>query len=208
MRTFLISLMLFPLISAANAQDDGAVKTYQVNHSVKLIALDSVKLKIDETNAYYQKTVKVDSSITVSLIYVRALQFMAAKNFQQNYGYEQEGKLIFTSAQDLNANPVFQGANDDSPEPFTVQFAIIIDMKNGRYRYTVQNVIFYLPTENGNRRQTLLEVYQKAMDRDVRRYARDSAGRTIRAFERYLNALTNELHADIENKSAIHDPKF
>lgn len=207
MRTFLFSLILAAGISTAYAQDD-VVRTYQVDHSSKPKTFDSVKLIVDETNAYYQKTVKIDSSITVSLIYVRALEFMAARNFQQNYGYEQEGKLIFTSAQDLNTNPVFQGASGDSPEPFTVQFAIIIDMKNGRYRYTVQNVVFYLPTDAGNRRQTLLEVYQKSLDRDVRRYAREDAGKQIRAFERYLNALTNDLHADIENKSAIHDPKF
>ena len=83
----------------AKAQDDsdGKIHTYQVDHSVKSSAPnapDSINLKTENNNAYYQKTFKVDSNIKVSTIYTRVLEFMAAKNFQQNYGYEQEGKLF------------------------------------------------------------------------------------------------------------------
>ncbi len=62
--------------------------------------------------------------------------------------------MIFTTTQDLNANALFNGDNDE-PNPYTIQFAITIDMKNGRYRYTISNIIFYLPSQNGNRRMTL-----------------------------------------------------
>ena len=95
-----------------------------------------------------------------------------------------------------------------SPEPYTVQFAITIDMKNGRYRYTVQNVIFYLPTDGGNRRQTCLKYIKKrwtAMQGDMP--GTQPAKRSGLLNDTY-NALTNDLHADIENKTAIHDPKF
>ncbi|MBS1527324.1 MAG: hypothetical protein JST19_16850, partial [Bacteroidetes bacterium] len=60
---------------------------------------DTIKLHVEGTRAYYQQVVKVDSNIRLSSIYTRVLEFMAAKNFQQNYGYEQEGKVIFTTTQ-------------------------------------------------------------------------------------------------------------
>ena len=48
-----------------------------------------------------------------SVIYLRAIQFMASKNFQQTYGYQEEGKLIFTTTQDLNNNLVYVSDNND-----------------------------------------------------------------------------------------------
>jgi hypothetical protein len=207
MKTLFLSLFLSVFLLSVKAQD--VIRTYQIDHSIKPKVADSVKIKLDEdNNAYYQKVVTLDTGITVSLIYVRALEFMAAKNFQQNYGYEQDGKLIFTSTQDLNANPNFQGLENDSPETFTVQFAIVLDMKNGRYRYTIHNVVFFMSTENGNRRQTLYEVYQKSNDKDARRYAREASGRMMRAFEKYIVSLTGELQTYIQNKSAVADAKF
>jgi hypothetical protein len=206
MKTLLLSFMLAFSTLATHAQD-GTVRAYQVNSGAP-IQEETVKLQIDKNNAYYQKVVKVDSNITVSAIYIRALQFMAAKNFQQNYGYEEEGKLIFTTTQDLNVNPVFSGTDSDVPNPYTVQFAIAIDMKNGRYRYTIHNVVFFLPTDNGNRRQTLFDMYQKSIDKDSRRVVRDSANKLIASFERYLTTLTEELYGDIEQKSPIHNTKF
>ena len=58
---------------------------------------DTVKLKIDGNNAYYQKVVKLDTNISEPVIYIRSLQFMASKNIQQTYGYQEEGKLIFST---------------------------------------------------------------------------------------------------------------
>src|ERR1700753_2358027 len=87
------------------AQDSPA-RTYNADNSARSSQPDSVSLQVDHSNAYYQKVVKLDSAIKVSDIYIRALQFMAAKNFQQTYGYDQEGKLIFTTTQDLNISPV------------------------------------------------------------------------------------------------------
>ena len=41
---------------------------------------DSIKLKVDGKQAYYQNTVKADS-ISEPVIYNRIVQFMASKNF-------------------------------------------------------------------------------------------------------------------------------
>ncbi|MDB5022704.1 MAG: hypothetical protein JWP78_459 [Mucilaginibacter sp.] len=205
MKTFFLSFILAFTVYISSAQN-AYERTYQANSAATRPQTDSVKLQIDGNNAYYQKTVKVDSGIKVSLIYIRALQFMAAKNFQQTYGYEQEGKLIFTSTQDLNINPVTTGNDLDNVEVFTVQFAVTIDMKNGRYRYTVQNVVFFRPTENGNMRLTLYDMYQKATG-ESRSVSKD-ARKVIASFERYLGTLTAELHEGIEHKSAINQPKF
>src|SRR5258708_11362309 len=164
MKTLLLSAFLAIITLSATAQD-GTVRTYEVNSSVNNQG-ETVKLQIDNNNAYYQKVIKVDSNIKVSMIYARALQFMASKSFQQNYGYEEEGKLIFTATQDLNTNANFSGTEDDSPNPFAAQFAITLDMKNGRYRYTIHNVVFFVPTDNGNRRVTLYEMHQKSVDKE------------------------------------------
>src|ERR1700742_1736657 len=96
MRILVLSAILAFISLSAFAQD-GTVKTDQVNNSTVKVPTDSVKLQVDGNNVYYQKVVKVDSSIKVSDIFIRALQFMAGESFQQTYGYQQEGKLRFTT---------------------------------------------------------------------------------------------------------------
>ncbi len=180
---------------------------YYVNNSIIEPQTDSVKLQVDGNNAYYQKVVKVDSNITESMIYGRALQFTASKNFQQNYGYEEEGKLIFTTTQDLNINTVYVGDDNDVLDPYTVQFALTLDLKNGSYRYTIHNVLFYIPEANGNRRETLYDVYMKATNTESKRVAKN-AKKLIESFERYITTLTGELYDGIEQKSLIYKSKF
>jgi hypothetical protein len=204
MRILFLSIILARITLATYAQE-GTVKTFQANSGTVKPPTDSVKLQIDGNNAFYQKTVKVDTS--VSFIYLRALQFMAAKNFQQNYGYQEEGKLIFTTTQDLNTNELTNGYDLDNVDVFTVQLAITIDMKKQRYRYTIHNVVFFRPTENGNRRLTLYDMYQKETNGDSRGVKKD-AKKIIDAFERYISTLTKELNESIENKLAIYNPKF
>lgn len=206
MKTLLICCALAFAGIKVMAQDV-STRTYNVDNSTRSQPTDSVSLQVDRNSAYYQTVVKLDSNTRVSDIYLRALQFMAAKNFQQTYGYDQEGKLIFTTTQDLNINPVNITDENDNVEQYTAQFSITLDMRNGRYRYTIQNVTFYIPEPNGNRRLTLYEMYQKMTNRDSRRIARN-ARNLITSFERYINSLTNELHQDIEHKSAIHNNKF
>jgi hypothetical protein len=167
---------------------------------------DSIKLQVDGKHAYYQKKVKADS-LPEGLIYVRVIQFMASKNFQQNYGYQEEGKLIFTTTQDLNINPVYVGDDNDNVDPYTVQFAITLDLKNGSYRYTINNVTIYRPTQNGNKRETLYDIYVKATNTDSRRIAKD-ARKVIESFERYIDTLTDELNESIVQKSPIYNQKF
>ncbi|HEY2580570.1 MAG TPA: hypothetical protein VGI43_02110 [Mucilaginibacter sp.] len=176
--------------------------TSKINHES-----DTVKLQIDGSNAYYQKVVKLDTNISEPVIYVRVLQFMASKNIQQTYGYQEEGKLIFSTMQDLNVSRVYVDDDNEAVEPYSVQFAIALDLKAGRYRYTVNNVIFFLPTETGNKRETLNDVYLKATNTESRRVAKD-ANKLIASYERYLTSLTRELYVGIEQKSAMYKSKF
>jgi hypothetical protein len=204
MKKILVS-MLLTMVVCASCAGKCAARSFLASKVASHNA-DSVTLQVNGKNAYYQKTVKVDSDIKVSTMYIRALQFMAAKNFQQTYGYEQEGKLIFTTTQDLNVNPVTTGSDLEDVQEYNVQFAITIDMRNGRYRYTVTNVTFYRPTDNGNMRLTLYDMVQKVSG-DSRSVAKD-ARKLISSFERYLDALTAELYEGIEYKAAIYQPKF
>lgn len=199
MKAFIVSF--FCLLATVTAYGGN----FANDHAIAL-PIDSIKMTVDGTQAYYQKVFKTDSSIKISTIYRRTLQFMAAKNFQQNYGFEQEGKMILTSAQDLNANPNYAGDNDN-PDPYTVQFAITVDMRNGRYRCTINNINFYLPSENGNRRMTLHEVYLKETGNESRRTIKE-ARMLIESFERYLISLTNDLYTEVEHKAPIYNPKF
>lgn len=170
--------------------------------------IDTVKIQVDASNnVYYQKTVKVTGGIMVDQIYNRTLQFMAAKNFVQTYGDDQEWKLIFTTSQDLNINPVYIGDDNDTVEPYTVQLAIMLDMKNGSYRYTINNVVFSIPTATYNRRETLFDMFTKATNTSSKRVAKNAKA-LIASFERYLGSLTDELHQGIEQKALMYNPQF
>jgi hypothetical protein len=206
MRTLFLSITIACITLNTYAHQEGTVKIPEDNTGPVKPAADSVKLQIDGNNAYYQKIIKVDSSIKVSDIFLRVLQFMAGENFQQTYGYQQEGKLIFTTTQDLNINPVTTGTDLDNVEQYSVQFAITIDIKNGRYRYTIHNVVFFRPTDSGNSRLTLYDMHQKATG-DTKWVAKD-AKKVITSFERYLETLTAELNEGIGYQSAIYKPKF
>jgi hypothetical protein len=210
MKAILLSIVFASVIGQAKARDAETIAKAHDASPAKMIPapiVDSVKMIIDTGSmAYYQKTVKVDSTIKLSTIYTRTLEFMAAKNFQQTYGYEQEGKLIFTTAQELNTNPEYGGDNDD-PQSYSVQFSIIVDMHNGRYRYTIRNIIFYLGSQSGNRRMPLYDLYLKETSGESRRIEKN-AKKIIDSFERYLATLTTEFRIEIQHKGAIYNPKF
>lgn len=177
-------------------------------HNNSNAQIDTLKLQVDTSrNVYYQKTVRVAANIMAEQIYDRVLQFMAAKNFVQSYSDDQGTKLIFTTSQDLNVNAVYIGDDNDGVDPYTTQFAITLDIKDGRYRYTINNVVFFIPTATYNKRETFFDIYLKATNTDSKRVAK-SAKALIASFERYLDALTNELHQRIEQKAAMYNSKF
>ncbi|BAU55273.1 hypothetical protein [Mucilaginibacter gotjawali] len=190
---FCFALVMFAITS---------VFAENITNSNTSVSPDSVKLTIEGNYAFYQGKVKVDS-LPEGLMYIRAVQFMAAKNFQQNYGYQEEGKMIYFTTQDLNVNAVYVGDDDDALNPYTVQFSITLDLKNGSYRYTINNVVFFRPEGNGNKRETLFDMYLKATNTNSRRIAKD-ARKLLDSFEKYLNALTGELYDGIEQKPSIY----
>src|SRR5258707_14283065 len=156
MKTFILAIILaFISFRGIAADKNGGV--YKAASKTEYLA-DSVKLQVEHNNAYYQNVIKLDSNITEPTIYIRTLQFMASKNIQQTYGYQEEGKLIFSTTQDLNINRAYIGDDNETVEEYSVQFAITLDLKKGRYRYTINNVVFFLPTENGNRRENLNDI--------------------------------------------------
>ncbi|MDB4903262.1 MAG: hypothetical protein JWQ63_2543 [Mucilaginibacter sp.] len=205
MKTFIIAIIL-AFVSFRGIAIDKKIFPYE-RPSKAYYQADSIKLQVEHNNAYYQDVVKADSNITEPTIYIRTLQFMASKNIQQNYGYQEEGKLIFSTTQDLNINRVYVGDDNETVQEYSVQFAITLDLKKGHYRYTINNVVFFLPTENGNRRENLNDIYLKATNTDSRRVARDAKA-LITSFERYISALTDELYQAIEQKSIMYKSKF
>ncbi len=119
------------------------------NQPINVNVPDTIKLQADTNhNVYYQRIVKVANNILTPQIYERTLQLMAAKNFTQSYADDREWKLIFTTTQDLNINRVYIGDDNDVVAPYSVQFAITIDIKNGQYRYTINNVVYPTPVDS------------------------------------------------------------
>jgi len=206
MKTSILALLLAFIVLRGFAENHIVFFYCQDTSKIKHEA-DSVKLLVEGNHAYYQKVVKTDSNLTEGKIYTRALQFMASKNFTQTYGYQEEGKLIFATSQDLTINQVYVGDDNETVEPYTVQFAIILDLKNGRYRYTINNVLFFLPTDNGNKRETLDEINEKATNTNSRRVAKE-AKKLLTSFERYLTKLTNQLYEGIEQKLIMYNSNF
>jgi hypothetical protein len=207
MRTIILAIIFsYTSISAFAEKQPISFSNYADTSKSKQLP-DSVKLEVDGNYAYYQKVIKLDSSITEPLIYIRAVQFMASRNITQTYGYQEEGKLIFSTFQDLNINAVSITDDNETVQPYSVQFAITLDLKNKLYRYTINNVVFFLPSETGNRRETLYDIYQKYNNTDSRRIARD-AKKLLASFERYLTSLTNDLRDDIEQRQAGRKSNF
>jgi hypothetical protein len=194
-------LLIFALASASFSAvaNDGTLSTAGAQ-------ADTMKLQVDNRDAFYKQTVKADS-LSVDLIFNRTIQFMAAKNFTQTYGYEEEGKLIFTTSQDLNINPVYVGDDNDIIDPYTAQFAVILDIKPGVYRYIITNVVFFHPAGSFSKRETLLDIYSKATNTESKRVARN-AQKLISSFEKYLHTLVDDLYQGIEQKSVMYSSKF
>jgi hypothetical protein len=207
MKTFILAVAFIGVSVFAFGMKGHACPFYNLDTTKFKQSKDTVALQTEGTNAFYQKTIKLDSNITEPLIYLRAVQFMASRNITQTYGYQEEGKLIFSTFQDLNINAVSIQDDNSTVFPYSVQFAITLDLKNKRYRYTIHNVIFFLPTETGNRRETLFDIYQKYDNRESRRIARDAKS-LIASFERYITTLTNDLRDEIEQRSVVRNSNF
>lgn len=202
MKAWFITIAFAALYCTASAYNNKIA----ANITKTAFPADSVKLLIDGkngNNGFYQKTLKTDSGITIPMIYLRAMQFMASKNFIQTYGYQEEGKLIFTTTQDLNVAPVSISDDEEEVAPYTVQFAVTIDIKKRSYRYTIHNIVFFLPTQYGNKRETMYDIYLKAYNSDSRRIAK-AHKKLIDSFERYISSLTDELYQGIAQKSLIY----
>ena len=100
------------------------------------------------------------------------------------------------------------GDENDQVNPYNAQFSIIVDLKNGRYRYTVNNIVFFFPTDNGNKRETLYDVYLKAGSSSESRRMEKVYKSIIDSFERYISTLVTELREAIEQKLPINNSKF
>jgi hypothetical protein len=175
----------------------------QANHNA-----DTVKLIADTSGVtYYQKTFIVPAKINDSVTYNKILEFMAAKNIQQTYADDSGRKLIFSTSQDLNTNLIYITDESDMVDPYTVQFAVMIDLRSHRYRFTVNNVVFYRPSPTGSRREPLYYIYLKATNTESKRVAKD-AKKLLDSFQRYLTAFTADLTKTIEQKSAAYNSVF
>jgi hypothetical protein len=168
---------------------------------------DTIKLLTDSSHAYYQKIFTLPAGINDSVAYTKILEFMAAKNIQQTYADDSGHKMIFSTSQDLNTNLVYIGDEADAVDPYTVQFAVIIDLRSHRYRFTVNNVVFYSPSPTGSRREPLYDMYLKATNKESKRVAKD-AKKILDSFQRYLLAFTADLTKTIEQKSPAYNSVF
>lgn len=206
MKNILIACLLTCAVQCVHAQEKMTIRYEKGEPAPAKPVEDSVHLSIDGKTLYYQQTVKVDSNLTIPVIFLRLQEFGAGKNFQMNFGDDRLGRVIFTTTQDLNEN----GPEDDNDgvDAYSAQFSITVDIKKGRYRYTINDVVFFVPTGTGfNRRMTLYDMYQKTTGANSKRVAREAV-KFMGSFDKYLSLLTNEMHQAVQHKDKIYNPVF
>lgn len=179
MKKLLIALLLLSISIGVNAQ-----------RNKKTEDVPRIELKTDSSIGYYQEVVKLDTSYTETMLYKRAKQWVSStltsNSIQLNYDSMSEGKLIFTSEQNLY---IPQGVGT---LPFIVRYAFTLEIKDGRYRYTINNIEFGFTTllfSHGERQP----IYQEWKDCNFGKNYNNHYKR-IYALENHLMALTDALN--------------
>ena len=68
--------------------------------------------------------------------------------------------------------------------------------------------MFFFPTDNGNKRETLYDIYLKTSGTGESRRMEKVYKSIVDSFERYIGTLVTELREAIEQKLTIYNSKF
>ena len=189
----------FVYVPCADIKPDGAFYKWAVENR-KIYSDDALYLIADEVNkrAYYQETIKVDSSSKKSSIYDKVKQWaasvLASTSIQLSYDKPEEGKLVFSMVENLYIPQGFGSI------PFECRYTYTIDIKDAKYRYTVDNIEFgylTLMLRNG-KRETLYSQYLDCGRGDDY----NNSLKRILSFQKHIKMQTDNLQ-NLVNQSSL-----
>ncbi len=106
--------------------------------------------KIEDRYLYYRDVVKVDTSFTINDLYKDAKLFitkLALTNTDVTYDNATEGTVIV----DIEEPATYSTQTGIGSDPMTLKYTFKIEMKKGRYRYTIDNIfITFMDSDNKN----------------------------------------------------------
>lgn len=150
--------------------------------------------KVEDRYLYYSDVVKLDSSYTTSLLYTNAKLFLkklALINTKVT-GDDQAAGLLTADIEEPATFKTQTGLSDDS---MTMKYSIKLEIKKGRYRYTIDNIIIITTEKGGKKTSSTLYDLDKDRDGGVLRLGR--AKRILKAmdalFMRKIDALNNTM---------------
>lgn len=158
-------------------------------------------LRIDTANktAYYQNIVKIDTAILIDELQNRVKQFIA-NNIAGALAQIENNKVVYTTIQNLF---IPQGVGSME---FQVKYTMTIEIKQGKYRYTVNNIeIGYetLVIRHG-KRETLYTEYFAC--NNGQQY--DNHLKRIVSLEKHLKDIENVLYTVMSQKSKMTASDF
>ncbi|HEY9000913.1 MAG TPA: DUF4468 domain-containing protein [Mucilaginibacter sp.] len=109
---------------------------------------DPFNYKAEDRYLYYGDVVKVDTSFTVSDLYKDAKLFIT-KLALVNTKITTDDATGGTVIADIEEPATYKTQTGIGDEPMTLKYAIKIEMKKGRYRYTIDNIT--VSYEDGNK---------------------------------------------------------
>ncbi|MGZ3751491.1 MAG: DUF4468 domain-containing protein [Mucilaginibacter sp.] len=104
--------------------------------------------KVEDRYLYYSDVVKVDTTFTTTDLYKDAKLFivkMALTNTKITTD-DQKGGMVAVDIEEPGSYKTQTGLGDD--EPMTLKYSIKIEMKQGRYRYTIDNILVTYPDKD------------------------------------------------------------
>lgn len=118
---------------------------------------DPFNYKAEDRYLYYGDVVKVDTSFTVSDLYKDAKLFIT-KLALVNTKITSDDATGGTVIADIEEPAIYKTQTGIGDEPMTLKYTIKIEMKKGRYRYTIDNIVVGYQDNNQTEQHTLFDL--------------------------------------------------
>jgi len=120
--------------------------------------------KTEDKYLYYSNIVQVDTSFTVSDLYKDAKLFitkMALTNAKITADDKTEGLV----AVDIEEKSTYKTQTGIGSDPMTLKYSIKLELKKGRYRYTIDNILITFEDKDKDNKETVHTLYELDQDK-------------------------------------------
>ncbi len=128
---------------------------------LKAQSTSSYNYKTEDKYLYYGEVVKVDTALTAADLYKDAKVFISKLMLiSSSFTTDDKTSLIIA---DVTEKGTFKNATGiGSEEPMTLKYTIKLELKQGRYRYTFDNIIVNYEESGKNIAHTLYDLDKSA----------------------------------------------